>query len=487
MATPRMSLRCRTCLRQSTRPTRCLNLPRTFSTSSAHQRHGAVTTFPPTSSPELDAIIATFRTQVFLPAHLPAHHLRLLHRPKHQQQLLAEPFNVEIADETFRLSPRDPFRDPPSTTTFLQQMLGLMKQPQDWTILPTFLTELRIAKRRLKPGQFEKLTRKANEMGRHDIIERCIQQADRTGFILRDVRLVREVLWGAYRRAQESKWDSITTKRALQYAERIAHRLDSEDHCGEVKIRRDDPCVQPDVIGIVMLLAAVREVKHLGGKDEEKKVAMYTERLRSRWDLASLAPLGKQESGSNNSQWRRANEELQRWTPVRKAMEAASRVSTLQPELKTWLKTTIPTLEEHLRMAAGVVSEHVESRNTKATASSSSSSSSSGLDQESTPPTSAAAAANTAPEKPTRSFFDRLLGRAVEAAQGNNNAAISNENSPSMSKDGGDDLEMHTKNGAEDEIINAEEGEKVEEKKQQSKRSGDQHRGLKWYQELGNL
>ncbi|KAI9847907.1 MAG: hypothetical protein M1837_001424 [Sclerophora amabilis] len=277
-------LLCRTCARRISRKQLCLSL-RTFTSSPAHRKHGAVSSFAPTSSPELDSIFSDFRDKVFIPAHLSQQHRDIIYKGRNHHLLSSgEPVTVEIGDEKIQLQPIDPTKDEPSTRREFTRMLALMKEPADWDNLPAFLEELHNAKRKLSEAHMEKMVRKASEAGRQDVVLNCARKVEKTGMALKNVTLVCEVLWGIRAKAIRADWDEETTAKALKQAEQVIDMLEDVDHCGGARRNVGDPRLQPEIIGALLELATARAVKHQGGQDLDGRVRTYTDRLMARWE-----------------------------------------------------------------------------------------------------------------------------------------------------------------------------------------------------------
>ena len=311
--------------------------------------------------------------------------------PKTRSQLLEEPFYVEVGNEKFRLLPRDPEERAPKLGRLLNRMMGLMEKKSDWEILPDVLTELTRAKVNVKKRALGRFARKAANASAYNAILECVKQARRTGFILRDIEDVNEAMTPLYQQAMWDDWSEEQTHKGIQYAERIAQHLDRPEHCGDGTLPpSQDPRVQPSTIGILLLLSAVRATKHLNGQDTEQRVMKYSDLLMKNWFRASIVVPGEGESGASAAQdpadidtgldgassateagrldgltpsaspsrgasnwqikrWRKANQQLQVWAPVWKAMDVASRIENSgNPELTSWLRKTAENLHEQL-------------------------------------------------------------------------------------------------------------------------------------------
>jgi hypothetical protein len=241
---------------------------------------GAVPTFTETSSPELDSLLSVLRSKLMLPAHLSKQQTDLIHKPKHKRLLSAEPVTAQIAGEEFQLEHIDIAKDVPAARRALNEAINLMKEKRDWDNLPSILEGFKNAKARLLPYDWNKMVRKAGLAGRSDVILECVRRVSATGFRLKHGDLVSELMWQLQIKAVESDWSQKQTGKALSWAERITVLLEDPRHSGgRVVDPKDDPRAWPEVIGILLQLAAVRAARYLGCKDEDGKVTLYAERL----------------------------------------------------------------------------------------------------------------------------------------------------------------------------------------------------------------
>ncbi|KAA6413547.1 MAG: hypothetical protein FRX48_03293 [Lasallia pustulata] len=322
---PEVLLCCRACLRRSAPQTR------SFTTSSSQQKHGPLP-FIPTSSPTLDTILQTWRSNVFLPSHLLRPQQLLVYKKNNHALLTGEePVTVDVGPEIHTLVPLDHRTSEPNTKKSFHEILALLHTPADWKNMVPFLEELRTARRKVTPAMVQKLVRKANERGRQGAVMEILQSVGRTGVVLRGAELVREVMGGAVMRAQAAGWgDGEGVGRALRYAEGVVDLCEDPRHTEGRMIWGDDPRARPEVVGTVMLLAGVKVKRFQGGKDEDGKVRRYAERMMALWRYAGLDLEGKD--------WNAANQILFTWSPVwhgmRIALEYLEEGSDLAKEVK---------------------------------------------------------------------------------------------------------------------------------------------------------
>ncbi|KAI9828393.1 MAG: hypothetical protein M1832_002821 [Thelocarpon impressellum] len=329
-------------------------LSRPFTTSLTHQKHGSLATFAPTSSPELDALLDTFRSKVFLPAHLLRPQRALVYRPRNAALLRSdEPVTVDLGSaQGVPLEPLDRLRDEPPTRKTFARMLALMRDlPEAWDNLPAFLEELRIAKRRLTAAQREKTVRCAAEAGRMDVVLECVKRAARTGLVIQDLPLAREVFWGAYAAALRASWsDEAVLRKSLGQAEALSTLLEEDAHCGSrPPSSRSDPRARPEISGVLLALSGALYAKAPDAA-LKNRVATHARRLRATWPNADFSAAADAGPG-----WSVANQRLLVWTPVLRGVRGALSVldemseagKEETEEVRKWLReAALPSLEE---------------------------------------------------------------------------------------------------------------------------------------------
>ncbi|KAI9802367.1 MAG: hypothetical protein M1833_001873 [Piccolia ochrophora] len=290
-------------------------LLRPFAALSAPQCPVAV--FRQTSSPELDTALANLRERIFVPAHLPKTSKDLIYQSKHHHLLESESVTATLGDETHILRPINRTKDEPRTRTAFHYIISLMREPSDWDNLVPLLEEIRIAKRRLPIETLERTVRRASQTRRWDTLLAAARSPKTTGFELRDRKLVLQVLWGLREEVMAASWEDATTDSTLRRAEAVCALLDDKEHCGGQQISSSDPRVRPEVVGVLLELAAVRALRRYGGKDEDGMVALYVERLEGVWWNLDLADM---------KEWKRENARLWAWVPVWNGLRLAERI-----------------------------------------------------------------------------------------------------------------------------------------------------------------
>ena len=268
----------------------------------------AIPNFGPTSSQELDDILLTLREKLFIPWSLAKQQRRLIWSPKNNEMLLNEPgITVELGDgERLKLMPADPFAIP-NPRKEMPKILALMKQPGDWRNLMGLLEGLKIAHQVPPLDHMEKIVRKAHESGKVGTIIQCAERVHRTGLSLKNPSVFEEVMLAYHTKAQNAGWKGEEVDRALRQAEHAVFMLEAKEHKPKSKDGTIDPRRKPEVVGILLELAAVRSVRNLDKVDQGQKVADYVAKVLALWPNGNF---------SKNEEWMAANKQLEMCTPL---------------------------------------------------------------------------------------------------------------------------------------------------------------------------
>lgn len=249
--------------------------------------------------------------------------------------------------------------DEPNTRKGFVGVLDLMREPQDWDNMPGFLAGLQTAKRRVEGGLLEKMVRRANESGRQGTVMECVRRSATTGLVLDEARVVREVMWGARLRARQAEWSEEGVGKGLKQAEQVLELLEDPKHSSRKDIVGVHFSRMPDVVGVVLELAAAKVARYGEGKDDDGKVAVYA--------TGTVAGLRTQEPNAevDASNWYDANYELQRWAPVLHGLRLAVGVLKDQPQLAKDVRNSTRKLEEVVSKARDIVVAHTPQDKTR--------------------------------------------------------------------------------------------------------------------------
>ena len=313
---------------------------------------GPLPKFTPTSSPELDTLLATFRSNVFMPSHLITLQQDLLYKKKNHYLLTSdEPATVRLGDEVLQLHPLDHKKDEPPTRSSVAKVVNLMAETKDWRNLPGFLEGLKTARRRVPGYQIEKMVRKANEDGRQGVIHDCLRRVESTGFALCHIEVGREVMRGAVYKAIQNGWSEEGVEKAVKYAQNIWELMFDPRHT-EDQTAESDPKRRSDVIGVLVQLHAAKAFMFGDRKDQENLVEKYATMMLTWWDNAELEV--KQEDRFD------ASKKLLMWAPVWHGMKMACQVLEAgSPQLAAKLSANLTKdLEPLIQKTQAILSAH---------------------------------------------------------------------------------------------------------------------------------
>ena len=197
------------------------------------------------------------------------------------------------------------------------------------------------------------MIRRAGAAGRIGVITECLRQIERTGLKLDHVGKARSAMNGALQTAIISGWSEEGTTKALKQAENFLELIEDPAHVPTRPASTAiDPRKAPDVVGVVMSLAAFKTAKYAEGSDEIAKVEKLAKRFLRLWDNAKFGPAGQQK-------WWHANENLTVWAPVAHGIRSALQVLDHQsPTGKELGKILQNDLEPLLRNAKTVLEQH---------------------------------------------------------------------------------------------------------------------------------
>lgn len=232
--------------------------------------------------------------------------------------LVNENFTAQIGDEKIRLLPLD-MTKLPNTWKSMTKLLDLMRDRRDWDNLPTVLEGMHTAKRKFHTYQWEKLIRKAAHAGMQQVIVECARRAKTTNLPLQKLSIVRMIMQDIRKEAFENQWQPGWVTRAINHAEQILLCLDQLEDQGKHTVENPDPRTQPDIIGVVLELAAMRALKNTDGEDKDGKVANYAELLLAKSD-------GNIPAVDFEQDWYKADYELRKRVPLRRGLQVAMQV-----------------------------------------------------------------------------------------------------------------------------------------------------------------
>lgn len=251
--------------------------------STTPSRSKTVPTFQPTSQPELDDVLASFRTKHFIPRMLPKPQRKLVLGQNNKAYLEENPQSITLGDEDIKLKWIDARTEIPNRVRLLKKALELMRdgEKQDWNNLPALLAGLHAVDKTPDDRQLAKIIRLASRSGRFGTILACLHQADRTGMTMKKEAVLDGVMWAVRElgREQDGAWSKEALEKAIKDANEVGKQLEDKKHGTGSFVRTNDPRRRPEVLSVFLELVAVYSYRFQDGRDVDGKVKTLTERL----------------------------------------------------------------------------------------------------------------------------------------------------------------------------------------------------------------
>ncbi|KAI9854618.1 MAG: hypothetical protein M1824_000260 [Vezdaea acicularis] len=298
------------------------------------------------------ALLSDVRTNILMPSHLLRSQQNLMYRQRYKAEVERNPPTVSIKGERFTLGHVDRLKDVVSSRKAYNKFIELA-QGHDWDNLPALLEGFNIAKRKLyaHEDRMAKTARLAAAAGRPEIMLECAK-IRKTGFNLNHTLVVREVIWGFHLKALKSEWDEATTRKALSNAEHVVFGLGHERITPRQRFIRSGP----EMVGVVLELAAALAVKHEDNKDSEGKVLRYAEMLRD--NIREF----KVPSAIGDKTWRVDNVLLLCSVPFLNGLRLASRILDEESNIGAWVKAEVASTESIVEAARQAVEKVYKDR-----------------------------------------------------------------------------------------------------------------------------
>ncbi|EXJ93570.1 hypothetical protein A1O1_01962 [Capronia coronata CBS 617.96] len=293
-----------------------------------------------------------------MPAALQEHHRALIYKPSRHQPLINEPgVTVTMSDdEKVKLEPMN-FYDRPNKKKSLTAILDILSNTNSdaaWKNLPSFLTGMQLAKERIPAQFYEKITRKASEMGKERIIVLCAERAHETGLRLSKKGVAKELMLGFHTRAALADFKGGELEAASRRAEKVVRMLEDELYATE-KLKEDevDARRSPLVASVLTELVAAKTVN--GSESDAEKVASYALKMLH---LAKESQVNsaKPPPGASKIEIRALeNNVLEGLLPMQNAIKLALELDSVKKaplgkQLAARLKKVTNTIEESVKI-----------------------------------------------------------------------------------------------------------------------------------------
>lgn len=254
---------------------------------------------------------------------------------------------MRLGSEVIQLKPLN-HKEEPATRPAIKKVVDLMTETKDWRNLRGFLEGLMTARRSVKGFQMEKMVRKVNECGKMGVVLECLQRVEDTGLGLWELRVAREVMWGATAKAMQADWSEEGVEQAVKYAEMVWEMMLDPRH--REKMHGDqDAKKRPEVIGVLVQMHAARAlVENIG--DDVGLVEKYVKMMLQVW--------GNTEKTFEEGDWDDANFKLTMWAPVWHGMAMAQKVLGAKTPIGKELGTKLKELESLIAQAQPLVRDN---------------------------------------------------------------------------------------------------------------------------------
>ncbi|KAI0995747.1 hypothetical protein K3495_g12433 [Podosphaera aphanis] len=249
---------------------------RSFSTGLILRKLGPVPKMSGVKNPELQEILTRFRQNAVLPKHLAKNQQDLVYKKKYITMLQNENVTANISGEKFRLQHVDVIKDRPRLKLFVIDILPLMREKEDWAVLPNVLHALKNIGFKVTPPVAEKIARKAGIAGQQNVILECLRRTKDTGMSLMEPHFTQIVLYWIQYKAAELDQTAASMTKTLSFSEQILEMLENPLFTGNRFLDSNDHQRNlPETIGLVLNIAAMRATKFEGGTDKDGLVAKY--------------------------------------------------------------------------------------------------------------------------------------------------------------------------------------------------------------------
>ncbi|KAI5365166.1 hypothetical protein Slin15195_G047030 [Septoria linicola] len=264
---------------------------RAFSQSTSSSREFPM--FEYSTNDDLNDALANFRNKHLVPAFLNRREQKLIFSPKQKDYLKENPQTIELGGEEIELQWIDRLTDRPARKKLVKDALNQIFQTKDgkaWENVGKLMIANQTLKKPLEEKLQAKIVRKAFTQGRSSHILTILQQVEKTGMTLKSPCVLHTLVQGFRDMAMKSNWEKTHVEKALKDMNLVTLMLESEQHGNTGALRKGDPRRSPEVLGVMLELAAVYAFKHADAKDVNGIVQRYADRLLSCMSEEHVSP-----------------------------------------------------------------------------------------------------------------------------------------------------------------------------------------------------
>ncbi|RPB20055.1 hypothetical protein L211DRAFT_767628, partial [Terfezia boudieri ATCC MYA-4762] len=241
---------------------------------------GPLPTFNPTSSQDLDSLLARFRKQMFTEPHLLERQRLLTQKKKNHHFLEEDPIYFPIGNQTVQLTPKLVHHNFPRK--MFTKAVHLMKVPSDFDAIPELVLGYTQSGSKLLDKNICMAVRRAGITGRADVLIKILEQAEHNKIHI-PMSIAREGFRGFIVTAKLPSKHAVI--KAVRGARQLRNLLGKQDTLGldpePVKIAKD-----PVGLGTLAGITSEASRKFNGGLDHGGYTAWYVKKmfLPESWD-----------------------------------------------------------------------------------------------------------------------------------------------------------------------------------------------------------
>lgn len=223
-----------------------------------------------------------------------------MYKEKHAQRLRDEPITINISEnEEYTLQPKKHIDSPKKSDAI--EVIKMMQATEDYKNFIPFVSGLRGARYSVTDNHWEQIIRKAGGARKLHLIIECARQSEITGLRLRNLELVKTLFFTLHLSAQKAEFKGPEIAKALNMAKQAVDIMDADLPDHSYSSPSLNPKSQPVVIAALLELSAARAINDFAGKDKEKEVLGYAQKL------LVAAPKGHYQKGPSDDARKNVN------------------------------------------------------------------------------------------------------------------------------------------------------------------------------------
>ncbi|CAH0049208.1 unnamed protein product [Clonostachys solani] len=252
---------------------------RCFSTT---PHHCVPVLFRETGNEKLDKILNEIQEKIILPARLPPKKRAVVFDPNRRSYLEQNPIVIEVEGLEHNFTTIDKHHDIPKPGKIFFAALDEMETARDWRNLATMLAGYKSGNIKL-PARFQgKIARIAAKKGFANILIECANEADKTGFYIRNKELLSHILTDITTKVTAAGGDWEQIQKLVKSIDSLLDILQRPSHREDVSNLRDRLHYSLTARGQILLArSALVKAKHEAGEPVEKELDLLLEDIKA--------------------------------------------------------------------------------------------------------------------------------------------------------------------------------------------------------------